>query len=157
MRCLSPGSSSCVGGVKSPKFPKIMDSNKLYRIQQGVTMEDAFIQGGKAVIESVKGLEGEELKKKSKQGMFDFMKTYLITKYKDIFKEDLEEVDTIKTRNPIKTEIDEEKNIQPTNITTPVEIPAHLRPAAEREIARLIKVHWSLRKSKLSGTAKGFS
>ena len=31
------------------------------------------------------------------------------------------------------------KNIQPTNITTPAEIPAHLRSAAEREIDTLIK------------------
>ena len=67
------------------------------------------------------------------------MKTFLITKYPDIFKEDLEEGDTIKTRNPIKIELDEEKNTQPTNITTPAQIPARLRPAAEREIARLIK------------------
>ena len=72
-------------GVISPTVPKIMDSNKLYRIQQGVTMEDAFIQEGEAVIESVKVLEEEELKKKYKQGMFDFMKTFLITKYQDIF------------------------------------------------------------------------
>ena len=67
------------------------------------------------------------------------MKTFLITKYPDIFKDDLEEGDTIKTRNPIKIEMDEEKNIQPKNITTPAEIPAHLRSAAERDIARLIK------------------
>ena len=79
-----------------------MDTNKLYRIPQGGTMEDAFIQEGEAVIESVRGLEGEEIRKKSKQGMFDFMKTFLITKYPDIFKEDLEEGDTIKTRNPIR-------------------------------------------------------
>ena len=46
-------------GVISLTFPKIMDTNKLYRIHQGVTMEDAFIQEGEAVIESVKGLEEE--------------------------------------------------------------------------------------------------
>ena len=71
--------------------------------------------------------------------MFNFMKTFLITKYPDNLKEDLEEGDTIKTRNLIKIEINEEKNITPFNITTPAEIPANLRPAAEREIARLIK------------------
>ena len=49
-------------------------------------MEDAFIQEGEAVIESVRGIKEEELKKKSKHGMFDFMKTFLITKYPDIFK-----------------------------------------------------------------------
>ena len=75
-------------GVISPTFPKIMDTNKFYRIHQGVTMEDAFIQEGEAVIESVRGIEEEELKKKSKQGMFDLMKTFLITKYQDIFKEE---------------------------------------------------------------------
>ena len=67
-------------GVISPTFPKIMNCNKLYKIKQGVTMEDAFIQEGDAVIESVKGLEEEELKKKSKHGMFEFMKSYLIIK-----------------------------------------------------------------------------
>ena len=67
------------------------------------------------------------------------MKTFLITKYPNIFKEDLEECDTIKTKNPIRIELDEEKNIQPTNITIPAEIPVHLRSAAEREISRLIK------------------
>ena len=55
-------------GVISPTFLKIMNTNKLYRIHQGVTMEDAFIQEGDAVIKSVKGLEEEQLKKKSKQG-----------------------------------------------------------------------------------------
>ena len=29
--------------VLSPTFPKIMDTNKLYRIHQGVTIEDAFV------------------------------------------------------------------------------------------------------------------
>ena len=68
-------------------------------------MEDAFIQEGEAVIESDRDIAEEELKKKSKQGMFDFMKTFLITKYPCIFKEDLEEGDTIKTKNPIKIEL----------------------------------------------------
>ena len=96
-------------GVISPTFPKIMNTNKLYKIKHGVTIEDAFIQEGDAIIESVKGLEEDELRTKSKQGMFEFMKSYLITKYPDIFKEDLEEGDTIKTKNPIKMEIDEIK------------------------------------------------
>ena len=67
------------------------------------------------------------------------MKSYLITKYPDIVEEDLEEGNTTKTKNPIKIEIDESKDVEPVNITTPAETPAHLRPAADREIARLIK------------------
>ena len=126
-------------GVISPTFPKIMDTNKLYKVHQGVTLEDAFVHEGEAIIESVKDMEEEEIKKKSKQGMFDFMKTFLITKYPNIFKEDFEGCDTIKLKNPIRIELDEEKNIQPTNITTPAEIPAHLRSATERDISRLIK------------------
>ena len=51
----------------------------------------------------------------------------------------MEEGDTIKTKNPIKIEIDDSNDVVPTNITTPAETPAHLRPAADREIARLIK------------------
>ena len=119
-------------GVISPTFPKIMNTNKLYKIKHGVTMEDAFIQEGDAIIESVKGLEEDELRTKSKQGMFEFMKSYLITKYPDIFKEDLEEGDTIKTKNPIKIEIGENKDVEPVNITTPAVTPANLRPAADR-------------------------
>ena len=38
-------------------------------------MEDAFIQECDAVIESVKGLEEEELKKKTNQGVFEFMRS----------------------------------------------------------------------------------
>ena len=76
-------------GVISPTFPKIMNPNKLYRIKHSVTMEDAFIQEGDAIIESVRGLEEDELRTKSNQGMFEFMKSHLITKYPDIFKEDL--------------------------------------------------------------------
>ena len=89
-------------GVISPTFPKIMNPNKLYRIKHGVTMEDAFIQEGDAIIESVRGLEEDKLRTKSKQGMFEFMKSHLITKYPDIIKEDLEEGDTIKTKTPSK-------------------------------------------------------
>ena len=57
-------------GVISPTFPKIMNQNKLYRIKNGMTMEDAFTQEGDAIIESVRGLEEDELRTKSKQGMF---------------------------------------------------------------------------------------
>ena len=54
---------------------------------------------GEAIIESMKGLDKGELDTKSKQGLFDFMKTHLITSFPDIFKEDLEEGDTIRTKH----------------------------------------------------------
>ena len=102
-------------------------------------MEDAFTKEGDAIIKSMKGLDKDELDTKSKQGLFDFMKTHLITSFPDIFKEALEEGDTIKTKTPIKIELDDSKDVVPMNITTPAETPAHLRPAADREIARLIR------------------
>ena len=43
--------------VIAPTFPKVMDSSQLFRILQGVSLEDAFVKEGGAIFESTKNLE----------------------------------------------------------------------------------------------------
>ena len=55
-------------GVISPTFPKAMDTNKLFKVHQGVTLEDAVVQEGEAMIESVKTWKRKRARKMLRGG-----------------------------------------------------------------------------------------
>ena len=56
----------------------------------------------------------------------------LLKEYEDIFKDILEKDDVMK-KSDIKIDVEKNPNIKPTNARTPVEIPLHLRSAANGE------------------------
>ena len=64
---------------------------------------------------------------------------HLMVKFKKVFKTDMEKIDVVKTKEPIKIEIRDDVNITPTNITATAEIPIHLLSAAEPVLERNIK------------------
>ena len=81
--------------------------------------------------------KGKKFKAESK--MFKFLKSFLVTKYSSVFKNDLDHQIIIGTKDPIFIGVDEDKNPFPTNIQTPAELPIHLHAAVEMEIRRNIR------------------
>merc|ERR1711954_87160 len=126
-------------GIIHPSFPSVLNPNKIYKIKQGTTIEDAFMEESETILEANTEEMTEEKDKKPKKDCFSILVAYLIVKFKNIFKNDLDKDDVVKTNEPIKIEVREDLDITPVNITNTAEIPIHLRSAAERELERNIK------------------
>ena len=65
-----------------------------------------------------------------------------MSKFKDIFKSELDPDDIINNEEPIRLDINTESNIEPENVKTPIPIPLHLRKAADEELRRALKGGW---------------
>ena len=89
-------------GINAPTFLKVMNPNKLYKVHQGVSIEDAFMKKGEAIIETTKCQKKDEMAFEAKKDAFQFLGALLMTKFTSVFKNDLDEEDTISTKEAIK-------------------------------------------------------
>ena len=104
-------------GIIHPTLPNVLNPNKLYKIRQGVSIEDATLKESEAILETNKDKDKEEVEFQAEKGCFRILMTYLMTKFSPVFKTDLEESDTIRTKEPIKIKVNEDADITPSNIT----------------------------------------